>query len=97
VTGSHLTRLTEVDAGMVRGGQVYTIGPLNIAYRDGESASVYVKFPTVEDSKFSSALTSHKAKFILCFTDLIIQKVNLMLRFGICGRMLSSPRTSGRL
>jgi hypothetical protein len=30
---------------------LYTVGPLNIAYRDGESAMVYVKFPTLEDGK----------------------------------------------
>jgi hypothetical protein len=39
---------------MIQGGQVYTVGPLNIAYRDGESSTVYVKFPTEEDSKLLS-------------------------------------------
>ncbi|KAF2824461.1 hypothetical protein CC86DRAFT_384088 [Ophiobolus disseminans] len=47
---SHLTRLTEIEPETVYGGQVFTVGPLNIAYRDGESSMVYVRFLTKEDN-----------------------------------------------
>jgi hypothetical protein len=30
---------------------VFTVGPLNVAYRDGETATVYVKFSTEEGGK----------------------------------------------
>lgn len=36
----------------MQGGEVHAVGPLNIAYRDGESSTVYVKFSTPEDSEY---------------------------------------------
>jgi len=41
--------MTKLDPAAVYGGQVYTIGPLNIAYRDGDRSIVYVKFSSPED------------------------------------------------
>jgi hypothetical protein len=55
--GSHLTRADEVHRDAVQGIQVHILGPLNIAYRDGETATVYVKFPTEEDSKLWHTVT----------------------------------------
>jgi hypothetical protein len=49
--GLHLTRMGEVHHDAIQGGQVYTLRPLNIAYRDDETATVYVNFSTEEDSK----------------------------------------------
>ena len=43
------TRIATLEPGAVSGGQVTTIGPLNIAYRDGGQSTVYLKFPTTED------------------------------------------------
>ncbi|KAH7136012.1 hypothetical protein B0J11DRAFT_597307 [Dendryphion nanum] len=51
----HQTRLTKLDPAAVSGGQVYTIGPLNIAYRDGDREIVYVKFASkAEKDKFKA-------------------------------------------
>jgi hypothetical protein len=49
--GLHLTRMDEVHHAAIRGGHVYTLKPLNIAYRDDETATVYVNSSTEEDSK----------------------------------------------
>lgn len=50
------TQFIKLNPNAVNGGQVYSIGPLNIAYRDGDQSTVYIKFRSQDESE-SPAIT----------------------------------------
>lgn len=97
-TVSHQTKFTKLSLDAVIGAQVYTIGPLNIAYRDGDRSIVYMKFPSPEDSKLHFAYTRFKYAMSIFYPYSLTQpqqKTDLKPTSGICGSMSNRRRDKG--
>jgi hypothetical protein len=81
-----------VDSKASQGGLVFTVGPLNVAYRDGETATVYVRFPTEEDSKLLFQVAVLFIPVAFQVLTIMQQEGNSWPLSGICGGMSSTLR-----